>query len=234
MTGAFQDDNALKSLAYGNAYRRETAAGGGGASRGWPALVRRLRNRLGLSQSALAGALGVTQAAVSRWENALDLPSVRVRRTMRDMLRSSDEARIERALRARLRYAPSPMSMVGPGARFLDFSASFASETGTEPAFLRGRTVYGQFGESVDATTEIWERSGIFGGDVALTLTVLALRDADGEAIYLRNFDTPHVLDGDRIVSVCESRRISRPVFDQHMARYGHSVFSLSYDEIAD
>lgn len=233
MTSPFQDDNAPKSPTYGKVYPQEGPAGDASPRR-WPALVARLRRRLGFSQSALADHLGVSQAAVSRWENALDVPSARMRRVMRDMLHTADEARIDRVLRARLRYAPSPMSMVGPGARFLDFSASFAAETGTEPAFLRGRTVYGQFSESVDATTELWERSGIFGGEVALTLTVLALGNREGEAIYLQNFDTPHMLDGDRIVSVCEPRRISRSMFDLHMAQYGGPVFYLSYDEIAD
>lgn len=233
MTPPFLDGNDPKSLAYGNVYLREPPSGSAWPRR-WPALVQRLRGRLGLSQTALSGHLGVSQAAVSRWENGLDLPSVKMRRIMRDMMRRSDAARADRALRARLRYAPLPMSVVGPGARFLDFSTSFAAETGIETAKLRGNTIYGQFGESVDATTEIWERSGIFSGDVALTLTVLALTNGDGEPVYLKNFDMPQVLDDDRLVSVCEPRRVSKETFDLHMAHYKRPVFFLSYDEIVD
>lgn len=233
MTRALQNGNAEKTRTSGKVYRSETPVPNG-TPRNWPALVAQIRGRLGLSQNALAQHLDVSQAAVSRWERGLDLPSPHLRRRMRDMLRATDESRAAAALRARLRYAPSPMSMVGPGARFIDFSASFASETGTEPTLLRGRPVYGQFGESVDMTTEIWERCGIFAGDVALTLTVLALRDRDGQPVYLQNFDTPHRLEDDRIISVCEPRRISSMAFDLHLARYGRPVFYLSYDEIAD
>lgn len=233
MTRPLQYHNDEKTRTSEKVYRSEPPATNG-TSRDWPILVAQLRERLGFSQTQLAQHLGVSQAAVSRWERRLDLPSPRLRRAMRDMLRASSESRAAAALRARLRYAPSPMSMVGSGARFLDFSASFALETGTEPTFLRGRSVYGQFGESVDTTTEIWEKCGIFSGDVALTLTVLALRDRDGEPVYLQNFDMPHRLDDNHIVSICEPRRISRTAFDLHLARYGRPVFYLSYDEIAD
>lgn len=227
MTPPFRPDNDLKAQTYGNVWRPAE-------SRRWPAMVRQLRTRLGLSQSTLAARLGVTQASVSRWENGGDQPSLRLRRTMRDMLRASDRSRAELQLRARLRYAPAPLSLVGPGARFLDFSRSFAAETLTEPGHLRGQRVYGLFGEGVDATTECWERSGIFGGDIAFTLTVLALPPQDGaEPIYLRNFDAPNALE-DRIVSVCETSRVSRALFDQHLAEYGRPVFSLSYDEVVD
>lgn len=228
MTRSFPPDNGPESAAYGNVWR---LSGGGSELRRWPALVRRLRGRLGLSQAGLAERLGTTQASVSRWERGIDQPTMRLRGTMREMLRASDTSRLEQQLRARLRYAPAPMSLVGPGARFLDFSRSFATETLTDPSHLRGQPVYGHFGEDVDATTQCWERSGIFSGEIAFTLTVLALRTDEAEPIFLKNFDTPYVLENG-VISVCETCRVSRAVFDQHLAEYGGAVFSLAYDDV--
>ncbi|MFZ5749209.1 MAG: helix-turn-helix domain-containing protein [Pseudomonadota bacterium] len=232
MTPLFRDDNGEKSSTNESVWR-PLAARSDADSRRWPALVRRLRERLGVSQGALAERLGVTQASVSRWESGTDQPSLRLRRTMRDMLNASDTSRLEQQLRARLRYAPAPMSVVGPGARFLDFSRSFAAETTTDPGCLRGQLVYGHFGDAVDATTECWERSGIFTGNIVFTLTVLALQLDGSDPVYLQNFDTPYVFE-DRVISVCETRRVSRAVFEQHMHEYGRPVFCLSYDEMVD
>lgn len=234
MTLSSRGKDSLMSHAYKNVYSPASAASSLARPRSWKALVRELRQRLGCSQSALAERLGVTQASVSRWENGQDLPSIGLRKTMRDMLRTADTSQMTRQLKARLRYTPFPMSMVGHGARFLDFSPSFAAETATEPGTLRGRSIYGRFGEIVDATTESWERSGIFNGDVAMTLTVLRLNDPGGEPLYLRNLDTPHLLDNDEVITICETCRISQAEFDQHITAYGNPVFYLSYDEIVD
>lgn len=128
-------------------------------------------------------------------------------------------------------HTPTPMSVVGPGARFLDFSKSFAAEAGVVCDEMRGASVYGHFGELVDFTTESWERSGIFSGDVAFTLTVLSIVNEGGSMTYLRNFDIPLRLD-DAIVSICEVKRISKSEFDQHISDYGGAIFLQGYEDI--
>ena len=234
MTASSRNDNAPKSPANGNVCSPAPSAQGLARPRRWTSIVRELRNRKGLTQSELASQLGVTQASVSRWENGSDLPSVRLRKTMREMMRVSSSSDVAQQIKARLRYTPNPVSLVGHGARFLDFSPSFASETGTEPGRLRGATIYGRFGEIVDETTQLWERSGIFSGEVAMTLTVLSLKGPGGASVFLKNFDTPHLLDSDEVITICETRRITKSDYDQHLAQYGRPVFFLSYDEIAD
>lgn len=245
MTGSLRENDVFRMSAYGNVWpaHGDDGANRETAPRRWPVLVRELRHRTGLSQAALAAHLGVTQASVSRWESGADLPSIRLRKAMRDMLRDSDLSRAEKQLRVRLRYAPTPLSVLAPGARFLDFSRSFAAETTTDPDHLRGRPVYGHFGALVDATTESWERSGIFGGDVACTVTVLALsgQEIEGqmagqgaETVYLRNFDTPYRLDDRRVISICETCRVTRDAYESHLATYGAPVFTLSFDAVMD
>lgn len=56
--------------------------------RGWVRKQKliRLREGKGLSQKALAEALGVTQATVSRWEAGLIRPRVAVRLKLKDLL----------------------------------------------------------------------------------------------------------------------------------------------------
>lgn len=197
----------------------------------WPKLVRQLRHQMGLTQMAFAEVLGVKQASVSRWESGLDNPSLAQRQRIMDLWRAADAPRLKQQLKARMIYAPNPISIVGPGAHFLEFSNSFAREAGITTEQLKGVAIYGQFGDIVDRTTETWERSGIFKGDIAFTLTVLSLTDITGQTIHLKNFDTPYHLD-DEIVSVCEVKRIDEAEYDQHLRAYGAPVFCLSYDDL--
>ena len=234
MTASSRNDNGSKSPAHKDVYPADRRSIGLDRPRRWATMVRDLRNRNGLTQAVLAERLGVTQASVSRWESGRDLPSLRLRRTMRDMMRSSLTSDVARQLRARLRYTPYPMSLVGLGPRFLDFSQSFCAETTVDAMRLNGRSIYGHYGEEVDATTQSWESCGILKGDIAMTLTVLRLKDDEGKPVFLKNFDTPHRLESDDFVTTCETRRISKTDYDQHLATYGCPVFFLSYDDIAD
>jgi DNA-binding transcriptional regulator YiaG len=47
--------------------------------------VRKLRDKLILSQSEMAKMLGVTFATVNRWENGKHQPSIRQKRAIRDL-----------------------------------------------------------------------------------------------------------------------------------------------------
>ncbi|MDG2516015.1 helix-turn-helix transcriptional regulator, partial [Sphingobium yanoikuyae] len=160
-----------------------------------------------MTQAAFAEVFGVKQASVSRWESGRDSPSPKQRQKLMELWRVADAPRLRQQLKARLVYAPNPISIVGRGAQFLEFSHSFGKEAGVATGQLKGGRIYGHFGDIVDRTTEVWERSGIFKGDIAFTLTVLTLTDVAGQIIYLKNFDTPYQFE-DEIVSVCEVKRI--------------------------
>jgi transcriptional regulator with XRE-family HTH domain len=51
-------------------------------------LVRRLRERLGLTQEKFAAKLGVTFPTINRWENGRTKPSPLARRRIEELLRS--------------------------------------------------------------------------------------------------------------------------------------------------
>lgn len=229
MTGRFPFDDRSTNLANKRVYSSSSRS----AHRElhWPSLIRQLRHRLGLTQAGFAEALDIRQASVSRWESGRDSPSPKQRQKLMELWRLSDAPRLKQQLKARMIYAPNPISVVGRGAQFLEFSHSFADEAGVTIGQLKGSHIYGHFGDIVDRTTEAWERSGIFKGDIAFTLTVLTLADIEGQVIYLKNFDTPYQLD-DEIVSVCEVKRIDKAEYEQHIRAYGAPVFSLSYDEM--
>lgn len=232
MTGRFPFDDRLKNPAYKSVSSRPTQSVRSVRNEPrWPRLIRQVRHQMGLTQAAFAEMMGVKQASVSRWENGHDTPSLAQRQRITDLWRAADAPRLRQQLKARMIYAPNPISIVGRGAHFLEFSNSFAREAGVTTDQLRGCPVYGQFGDIVDRTTEAWEQSGIFKGDIAFTLTVLTLTDVGGQTIHLKNFDTPYHLD-DEIVSVCEVKRIDEAEYDQHMRAYGAPVFSLSYDDL--
>ena len=57
--------------------------------------LRAWRTVIGLKQEALAYLLGVTQAAVSRWETGVDVPSRALMLRLRDMMCTSGDARLK-------------------------------------------------------------------------------------------------------------------------------------------
>lgn len=70
---------------------------------GFPSHLRQWRRGQMLKQDALARILGVTQAAVSRWENGLDDPSPRLRERLRGLMAANlrDELAVERLILSR-------------------------------------------------------------------------------------------------------------------------------------
>ena len=58
------------------------------SSKDWGDLVRKLRDRLGLTQEQFASRLGVTFASVNRWENGHVTPSRLALRQIEDLVRS--------------------------------------------------------------------------------------------------------------------------------------------------
>jgi transcriptional regulator with XRE-family HTH domain len=197
----------------------------------WARFVRRLRNREGLSQNDLAAMMGVTQASVSRWERGVDEPSLRLRRRMRDLFRTSRADRADRIVRLRVQYAAWPVSLVRPGAVFVAASPSLPAEIGAASVAI-GRSIYGQFGPAADEVTEAWERTGIFSGDIAMTLSLNRIATPHGPA-YIRGLDTPHFTDGGEIWCLCEIKRIGEDEYEATRSRIGGLLMALPFDSMA-
>lgn len=199
----------------------------------WPDFIRQLRTRAGLSQAVLAERLGVDQTAVSRWERGLDAPRLAMRRKLIDFDRVGWTSRQDQVVRARVRNALWPVSLVGPGAVFLEINSAALAEAGLAAADLRGRPIYGLFGSAVDEVTERWEATGVFRGEMAITISLNTLQTPDGP-VYVKTLDTPHFSADGAIWCVCEIRRIGADQYREERARYGGSTFQVPFDTLAD
>lgn len=196
----------------------------------WPRLLRTLRAREGLSQAELAARLAVDQTTVSRWERAEDLPSLARRRRIRDLYTAASASRQDRAVLARVRHAAWPATLVERGAVFLEINRSAAEEARLSED-LRGRSIYGRFGPETDAVTERWERTGIFQGDLALTMSLNVLGAEAGEPVYLRTLDTPHFTGDGDVWCVCEIKRIAEADYGRLRAEFGGPNFAIAFDD---
>lgn len=198
----------------------------------WARLLRLWRSREGLSQAELGELLGVDQTSVSRWERAVDLPRVGMRRRIRDAIRASSAGRQDKAIRARIRQALWPQTLVRRGAVFLEASSATLGEAGMPIGDLRGRSIYGTFGPLTDHVTEQWEKSGIFSGELALCMTVNVLQTADGPA-YIRTVDTPYFSSADEIWCSCEVKRIDEREYQRLRQEFRGVILSIPFDGLA-
>lgn len=195
-------------------------------------LLVQYRKRNGISQAALAENLSVDQTTVSRWECGRDVPGVAAWRRIRDLLRRETSRRQDAVVRARIRHAFRPASLVKAGAVFVECNRLVAAEIGLSGTDMRGWCVYGKFGSRTDEVTERWERTGIFSGDIALTITLNALDTGAGSSVYMRTLDCPHVTaDGD-VWSVCDVQRIDETRYRQALADYGGTTLAVSFDDV--
>ena len=198
----------------------------------WTRLLRRFRAREGLTQADVASRLGVDQTTVSRWERGLDEPGIRLRRQLRDLFREGLSARQDRVVRARVRHATWPSSLLRRGAVFLEINASALQEAGIADHDIRGRSIYGAFGPATDAVTQAWEDLGLFRGDVALTISLNVLEGSQGP-VFLRTMDSPHFTAEGDVWCLSEIRRIDEADYSRMKAEFGGSTFALPFDALA-
>lgn len=197
----------------------------------WPRLIKSLRSRENLTQGDLADYLCVDQTTVSRWERGQDAPALRLRQRIRDLYRRRVAGKQDLVARARVRNALWPASLVGPGAVFIEFNARALSEIDILAEDLRGRSIYGLFGPDVDCVTERWESTGIFRGEVAMTVSLNCI-ERPGGTVFIKTLDTPHFTwDGD-IWSLCEIQRVSRQEHATLLKEFGSSNFVLPFDAL--
>lgn len=197
----------------------------------WPRLIRSLRERENLSQQLLADRLGVDQTSISRWERGRDLPGFKQRQRIRDLYRRHAGSRQDQVTRARVRNAFWPSSLVGPGAVFIEINTRALSEIGLTLTDLRGRTIYGLFGPQVDDVTERWEHTGIFDGELAMTISLNRIDRPDGP-VFVKTLDTPHFTSDGDIWCLCEIQRISGAEHARLMKEFGSANFSLPFDAL--
>lgn len=130
--------------------------------------LRRWRRSNGVKQSTLAEILSVSQAAVSRWENGVDHPTVGLLRKITDLISDGihDELTIDRRFIQRLSSVEAIFDFDG-----IRLEATSAGLNRVWPDFARliGQPVaHRMIGESRIVLDDSSLRKAIIGGDVAI------------------------------------------------------------------
>lgn len=200
------------------------------SSTNWAKMVTGLRHDHGLSQRALAERLSVDQTTISRWERGKDLPGVRHRRLMRDMMRQTATGRLDKLTKLRVQLSSWPATLLRQGAVFVEVSRAAAAEVAVED-IGPGASLYGRFGDEADEQVHAWERSGIFSGDLAMTVSLNRIQSAAGP-VYFRGMDTPHISASGEIWCLCELRRLSEAEYLSELRQMGVPLLSIPYDAL--
>lgn len=134
--------------------------------------LRAWRKSNGIKQDAMAAALGVSQATVSRWESGRDSPSIALSRRITDLIatRARNELAIERCFVERLSSIQSIFEI--DGIRFQAASAGFKRAW---PRFSRliGRSFEGRMiGESRIILDDAAFRRDVLAGEIAMVIGV--------------------------------------------------------------
>nr|WP_321440276.1 helix-turn-helix transcriptional regulator [uncultured Hyphomonas sp.] len=199
-------------------------------STNWARMVTGLRQDLGLSQRVLAERLSVDQTTISRWERGKDLPGVRHRRQMRDMMRQTTTSRLDALTKLRVQMSSWPATLLRQGAVFVEISRAAAEEVSAD-GLGPGTSLYGRFGDEADEQMHAWERSGIFSGDLAMTVSLNRIQSPGGP-VYFRGMDTPHISASGEIWCLCELRRLSEAEYLTELRQMGGPLLSIPYDAL--
>ncbi len=197
---------------------------------GWSSIVFNLRRSNGLSQRDLAELLEVDQTTVSRWERGSALPAARLRRRMRDMMRTNPANKVDALTILRVQMSAWPSTLLSQGAVLLEMSRVAGAEVCADN-LTRGTSLYGQFGEEADEQVFNWERSGIFTGELAMTVSLNRIISPGG-TVYFRGMDTPHISASGEIWCLCEIRRLTEEDYAIERRQMGGPLMSIPFDAL--
>lgn len=196
----------------------------------WSRVITELRIRQGRSQREFAECLAVDQTTISRWERNKALPSPRQRRVLRDMMRATIETKQDKLTKLRVQFAAWPTTLLKQGGLLLEMSKSVIPQLGANELHSGG-SIYGHYGEENDEQVAAWERTGIFTGELAMTLSLNKLHTRQG-AVYFRGMDTPYLSSTGDIWCLCELKRLTEDEYLAQKSQLGGTLISISYDQL--
>ncbi len=167
-----------------------------GAMTDWGAEIRRLRQTRFLKQSALAEALNVDQATVSRWERNLTVPERGAQRRLREMMRQPGLD--DFLLRHVVTVAQGQILLSNIERIMQVLSVSYSAAHGLPMTAMVGYSTRGMYTAEGEALWQESRRSGFYRGDVA---SVTAITRANSLSGHRRNIPIKVVWVPTRLVS---------------------------------
>ena len=160
------------------------------------------RRSNGIKQDAMAAALGVTQATVSRWENGRDIPSIEISRRITDLIATQirDELAIESRFVERLSSVQAIFDIDG-----IRLQAASSGCVRAWPLFSRlaGRAFESRMiGESRIILDDVETRNSVVKGDIAMIIGVSTRHlDLEGDSPFKHRWISRFRLHGHRVLA---------------------------------
>ena len=174
----------------------------------WDGVIRRYRQVNGLTQAALAEAIGVEQATISRWERGTHTPELNTQRRLRDLLTRSPVIR-DCLVYHRVRTSLVPMKLADREGRNRAASPAAAVLHEIQARTLQTLDYRKLFTDILENQWQEILSIGFFEGDIASVSVVNTWRTAGRlDLRYCRSCWTPAILSDGEVLLVSEFHEI--------------------------
>jgi transcriptional regulator with XRE-family HTH domain len=170
----------------------------------WDGVIRRYRQVNGLTQAALAEAIGVEQATISRWERGTHTPELSTQRRLRDLLTRSPVIK-DCLVYHRVRTSLVPMKLADRDGRNRAASSPAAVLHGIQAPKLQTLDYRELFTDVLERQWQEILSIGFFEGEIASVSVVNTWRTAGRHDLrYCRSCWTPAILSDGEVLLVSE------------------------------
>jgi|HubBroStandDraft_5_1064220.scaffolds.fasta_scaffold93978_2 transcriptional regulator with XRE-family HTH domain len=170
----------------------------------WDGVIRRYRQVNGLTQAALAEAIGVEQATISRWERGTHTPELNTQRRLRDLLTRSPVIK-DCLVYHRVRTSMVPMKLADRDGRNRAASSAAAALHGIQARKLQTLHYRDLFTDVLEKQWQEILSIGFFEGNIASVSVVNPWKTAGHQDIrYCRSCWTPAILSDGEVLLVSE------------------------------
>jgi transcriptional regulator with XRE-family HTH domain len=179
----------------------------------WDGVIKRYRQVNGLTQAALAEAIGVEQATISRWERGTHTPELSTQRLLRDLLTRSPVIK-DCLVYHRVRSSLVPMKLADREGRNRAASTAAALLHGIQSRKLQTLDYRKLFTDILEKQWQEILSIGFFEGDIASVSVLNTWRPAGGlDLRYCKSCWTPAILSDGEVLLVSEFHDIDERTY---------------------
>ncbi len=190
----------------------------------WASFVRSFRRSQGLTQKEAAELLQVSQPTLSRWESGRQVPDLRTRRKIQQLVETHAGTRV-RLLCTSVARSLCAQAAVDRDLRIVAVSPPFARLFGGDPERIKARSLAGPhpLGAEARHVVEAVHRAGIEEGAPVLAECVVETPSVDGRTLFLQELWIPAVMDGRGLHFRVEVAPVPQETY-RHRSRVGNRV----------